>query len=81
MANLATKQSVEGDKIQIHTPLINLTKAEIIQQGLRLGVDYSMTTTCYQANDKGEACGECDACILRQNGFDQAGVDDPTRYQ
>lgn len=81
MANLATKQSVEGDKIQIHTPLINLSKAEIIQQGLRLGVDYSMTTTCYQANDKGEACGECDACVLRQNGFDQANVDDPTRYQ
>jgi len=81
MANLATKQSVEGDKIQIHTPLINLTKAEIIQQGECLGVDYSMTTTCYQANNKGEACGECDACVLRKNGFDQAGVDDPTRYQ
>ncbi len=81
MANLATKQSVEGDKIQIHTPLISLTKAEIIQQGLRLGVDYSMTTTCYQANDKGEACGECDACVLRKNGFDQADVSDPTHYQ
>ena len=81
MANLATKQSAEGNKMQIHTPLINLTKAEIIQQGQRLGVDYSMTTTCYQANDKGEACGECDACVLRQIGFNQAGVDDPTRYQ
>ena len=81
MANLATKQSVEGDKIQIHAPLISLTKGEIIQQGMRLGVDYSMTTTCYQANDKGKACGECDACVLRRNGFDQAGVDDPTSYQ
>ena len=81
MANLATKQSLEGNKIQIHTPLIDLTKAEIIQQGQLLGVDYSMTTTCYQANDKGEACGECDACVLRQIGFNQAGVDDPTRYQ
>jgi len=81
MANLATKQSVEGDKIQIHTPLINLTKAEIINQGRALGVDYSMTTTCYQANDKSEACGICDACVLRRNGFEQAGVSDPTYYQ
>ncbi len=81
MANLATKQSVEGDKIQIHTPLINLTKAEIINQGRALGIDYSMTTTCYQANDKSEACGICDACVLRRNGFEQAGVSDPTYYQ
>ncbi|MCS5591454.1 MAG: 7-cyano-7-deazaguanine synthase QueC [Gammaproteobacteria bacterium] len=81
MANLATKQSVEGDKIQIYTPLISLTKAEIIKQGQALGVDYSMTTTCYQANDKGEACGACDACVLRRKGFEQAAVSDPTHYQ
>jgi 7-cyano-7-deazaguanine synthase len=81
MANLATKRSVEGDKFQIHTPLINLSKAQIIQRGLALGVDYSATTTCYQANDKGEACGECDACVLRRKGFIQANVNDPTRYQ
>jgi 7-cyano-7-deazaguanine synthase len=81
MANLATKQSVEGEKIQIHTPLISLTKAEIIKQGLTLGVDYSITTTCYQANDRGEACGICDACVLRRQGFEKAGVSDPTHYQ
>ena len=81
MANLATKQSVEGEKIQIHTPLISLTKAEIIKQGLTLGVDYSITTTCYQANDRGEACGICDACVLRRPGFEKAGVSDPTHYQ
>lgn len=81
MANLATKNSVEGSKINIHTPLINLTKAEIIQKGQDLGVDYSITTTCYQANDKGEACGVCDACVLRRKGFKQAAVSDPTHYQ
>jgi 7-cyano-7-deazaguanine synthase len=81
MANLATKQSVEGEKIQIHTPLISLTKAEIIKQGQILGVDYSITTTCYQANDRGEACGICDACVLRRQGFEKAGVSDPTHYQ
>ena len=81
MANLATKNSVEGNKIKIHTPLINLTKAEIIQKGQSLGVDYSITTTCYQANDKGEACGMCDACVLRRKGFEQATICDPTPYQ
>ena len=81
MANLATKQSVEGDKIQIKTPLINLTKAEIIKKGLSLGVDYSETTSCYDANSLGEACGECDACVLRKNGFSSANVEDPTKYQ
>ena len=81
MANLATKNSVEGSKINIHTPLINLTKAEIIQKGQDLGVDYSITTTCYQANDKGEACGVCDACVLRRKGFEKAAVSDPTHYQ
>jgi 7-cyano-7-deazaguanine synthase len=81
MANLATKQSVEGDKIQIKTPLINMTKAEIIRKGLSLGVDYSKTTSCYDANALGEACGECDACVLRKNGFSNANVLDPTKYQ
>jgi len=81
MANLATKQSVEGQKISIHTPLIKLNKAQIIQLGLSLGVDYENTTSCYQANDKGEACGVCDACEYRKIGFNKAGIDDPTRYQ
>jgi 7-cyano-7-deazaguanine synthase len=81
MANLATKQSVEGDRIQIKTPLISMTKAEIIKKGLGLGVDYSETTSCYDANTLGEACGECDACVLRKVGFENANVKDPTRYQ
>ncbi|MDC9726814.1 MAG: 7-cyano-7-deazaguanine synthase QueC [Candidatus Thioglobus sp.] len=81
MANLATKQGVEGHKTSIHTPLIQLNKAQIIQQGLLLGVDYSKTTTCYQANEQGEACGVCDACEYRKLGFIEAGIDDPTRYQ
>ena len=81
MANLATKQSVEGDMIQIKTPLIDMTKAEIIKKGLSLGVDYSETTSCYDANSLGEACGECDACVLRKNGFSSANVEDPTKYQ
>ena len=81
MANLATKQSVEGDRIQIKTPLISMTKAEIIKKGLGLGVDYSVTTSCYDANTLGEACGECDACVLRKIGFENANVQDPTRYQ
>ena len=81
MANLATKQSIEGDRIQIMTPLISMTKAEIIKKGLSLGVDYSETTSCYDANAIGEACGECDACVLRKIGFENANVQDPTRYQ
>ncbi len=81
MANLATKQSVEGDRIQIKTPLISMTKAEIIKKGLGLGVDYSETTSCYDANTLGEACSECDACVLRKIGFENANVKDPTRYQ
>ena len=81
MANFATKQSVEGDRIQIKTPLISMTKAEIIKKGLGLGVDYSETTSCYDANTLGEACGECDACVLRKIGFENANVQDPTRYQ
>ena len=81
MANLATKKSVEGDRIQIKTPLISMTKAEIIKKGLDLGVNYSETTSCYDANTLGEACGECDACVLRKIGFENANVQDPTRYQ
>ena len=81
MANLATKQSVEGEKIEIKTPLISMTKAEIIQKGLSLGVDYSQTISCYLANSNGEACGKCDACVLRINGFNNANIKDPTFYQ
>ena len=81
MANLATKQSVEGGQINIKTPLINMTKAEIIQKGLSLGVNYSETISCYDANVNGEACSECDACVIRRNGFNNAKVNDPTNYQ
>ena len=80
MANLATKAGVEGAKLSIHAPLINLTKAEIIAQGRALGVDYGITVSCYQADDTGRACGTCDSCRLRRKGFDAAGVPDPTRY-
>lgn len=80
MANLATRAGVEGNKLCIRTPLIDLTKAEIIQKGMALGVDYGLTVSCYQANDKGEACGKCDSCRLRRAGFVQAGVADPTHY-
>lgn len=80
MANLATKSAVEGHPIAIHTPLINLTKGEIIKLGVENGVDYSMTVSCYAANEQGEACGRCDSCCLRKKGFDEAGVKDPTRY-
>ena len=81
MANLATKQGVEGHKLSILTPLIDLNKSEIIKIGLSLGVDYSLTTTCYQANETGEACGVCDACEYRKLGFESAGIADPTRYE
>lgn len=82
MANLATKCGVEGkSKIKIHTPLIRMTKAEIIRQGLALGVDYSMTSTCYDPSPQGHACGRCDACLLRLKGFAEAGSADPARYQ
>ncbi|MDF2445807.1 MAG: queC [Moraxellaceae bacterium] len=80
VANLATRAGVEGHRMQIHTPLIALSKAEIIQTGLRLGVDYSLTVSCYQADAEGRACGRCDSCRLRRQGFDAAGVTDPTRY-
>jgi 7-cyano-7-deazaguanine synthase len=81
MANLATKSAVEGKTIQLHTPLIDLSKEAIIAQGLHLGVDYGVTVSCYQADKDGLACGVCDSCRLRQNGFKAAGVEDPTHYQ
>ncbi|HET8731473.1 MAG TPA: 7-cyano-7-deazaguanine synthase QueC [Moraxellaceae bacterium] len=80
VANLATKAGVEGHRMHIHTPLIALSKADIIQTGLRLGVDYSLTVSCYQADIDGNACGRCDSCRLRRQGFAAAGVTDPTRY-
>lgn len=81
MANLATKRGVEGQPIKIETPLIDLTKEQIIQTGSQLGVDYSLTVSCYQADEQGKACGHCDSCRLRAQGFNAAGVADPTRYQ
>ncbi len=80
LSNLATKAGVEGSKFTIHTPLIDLTKAEIIQKGLDLGVDYSLTHSCYNPDKNGVACGHCDSCILRLKGFEQAGVSDPITY-
>lgn len=80
MANLATKAGVEGATLTIHTPLIDKSKAEIIAAGSALGLDYSLTVSCYQANERGEACGHCDSCQLRRKGFDEAGISDPTRY-
>ena len=81
MANLATRAGAEGNKLHIRTPLIHLSKADIIKQGVALGVDYGLTVSCYQANDQGEACGKCDSCRLRKQGFVQAGIADPTHYQ
>lgn len=80
LANLATKAGVEGNRMTIHAPLINLTKAEIIRRGTDLGVDYGLTVSCYQADDQGRACGACDSCRLRREGFLAAAVADPTRY-
>jgi 7-cyano-7-deazaguanine synthase len=81
MANLATKRGVSGDPIRIETPLIDLSKEQIIQAGTTLGVDYGLTVSCYQADDDGRACGVCDSCRLRTQGFVDAGIKDPTRYQ
>ncbi len=82
MANLATKAGVEGEnKIKIHTPLINLTKAEIIKRGLELKVDYSKTRSCYDPNEQSESCGHCDSCLLRLKGFRENGIEDPAPYQ
>lgn len=81
MANLATRAAVEGRKLFVHTPLIEMSKAEIIRDGIRLGVDYSQTVSCYQADNDGRACGRCDSCHYRQKGFVEADIEDPTRYQ
>lgn len=81
MANLATKAAVEGQRLRIHAPLVDLSKAEIIRRGVALGVDYRLTVSCYQADEAGRACGLCDSCRLRRAGFEQAGVADPTAYQ
>ena len=80
MANLATKAGVEGARLRIHAPLQHLSKAEIIRRGIELGVDYAQTVSCYQADEEGLACGRCDACRLRREGFLAAGIPDPTRY-
>jgi 7-cyano-7-deazaguanine synthase len=80
MANLATKAGVEGKKLSVHAPLVNLTKAQIILKGTALGVDYSHTKSCYDPMPSGAACGACDSCLLRKKGFAEAGVPDPTKY-
>ena len=80
LANVATKAGVEGAGIRVHAPLLHLSKADIVREGLRLGVDFSETVSCYQADAEGRACGHCDACRLRAEGFAAAGVADPTRY-
>ena len=81
LANLATKAAVEGRPFHVHAPLLHMTKAEIIKRGVELGVDYGLTVSCYQADSNGRACGRCDSCRLRKQGFLDAGVVDPTRYQ
>ncbi|BBN89680.1 MULTISPECIES: 7-cyano-7-deazaguanine synthase QueC [Azospira] len=81
MANLATKAGVEGAELHVHAPLIDLTKAQIVQRGTALGVDYGITVSCYQADDEGRACGVCDSCRLRAEGFRAAGLADPTPYR
>jgi 7-cyano-7-deazaguanine synthase len=81
MANLATRMTVSGGRaFAVHTPLIHLTKAEIIRRGVELGVDYAMTHSCYDPDEHGRACGRCDSCLLRKKGFAEAGVGDPTKY-
>lgn len=80
MARIATKAGVEGGNMTIHTPLIDLTKADIIRAGTELGVDYSLTVSCYQADREGRACGVCDSCRIRRDGFSKAGIPDPTNY-
>jgi 7-cyano-7-deazaguanine synthase len=82
MANLATRAGVEGtSKITLHSPLMTLSKADIVREGLRLGVDYSLTSSCYDPDEQGQACGKCETCLLRLNGFAEAGVKDPVQYQ
>ena len=79
-AKLATKASVDGNNFKIHTPLIHMTKAEIIQLGIKFGIDYGLTSTCYDPKENGDPCGHCDACVLRLKGFDEAGIKDPLNY-
>jgi 7-cyano-7-deazaguanine synthase len=81
MANLATKAAIEGARLRVHAPLIALSKAEIVRLGVARGVNYSLTVSCYQADEFGQACGVCDSCRIRRAGFEAAGVTDPTRYQ
>ncbi len=78
--NVGTKQGVEGNPFTLHAPLIHMTKAEIIREGTRLGVDYSLTRSCYDPDENGLACGHCDSCLLRKRGFTRAGIPDPTQY-
>ena len=81
LANLATKAAVEGRRLQLHTPIIEMSKADIISRGMALGIDYALTVSCYQADAAGRACGVCDSCRLRRAGFEGAGVADPTHYK
>lgn len=81
LANLATKAAVEGARLTLHTPILSLSKADIIRRGVALGVDYAVTVSCYQATEDGLACGRCDACRLRRAGFESAGIPDSTRYR
>ena len=81
LANLATKAGIEGASLRVHAPLVRLSKADIVREGSRLGVDFAITVSCYQADAQGRACGRCDACRLRAQGFADAGVSDPTRYR
>lgn len=80
MANLATKAGVEGKQFTIHAPLLRLSKSQVIQKGIELGIDYGLTLSCYRADSEGRACGSCDSCTYRKKGFSEAGVVDPTRY-
>jgi 7-cyano-7-deazaguanine synthase len=80
LANLATKAGVEGARFKVHAPLSGMTKADIIREGTRLGVDYGLTHSCYDPDERGRACGRCDSCLLRKKGFQEAGVPDPTHY-
>ena len=81
LGNLATQAAVEGRRLTLHTPIIDLSKADIVRRGAALGVDYAMTVSCYQATEEGLACGRCDACRIRRAGFNAAGIPDPTRYR
>jgi 7-cyano-7-deazaguanine synthase len=81
MANLATKRGIEGHRLTIHTPLVDLTKAQIISRGIELGVDYGLTRSCYDPTPRGDACGTCDSCLLRLKGFAENGIADPAPYQ